>query len=137
MTFGTASLAPAEILIGMPGPLTGGVAWFGEQMQEGIGMKVAELNAAGGALGVEEVRYWLWAPVEVNEGRSAMRSRTGRFEAGAGTFGHEAWCGMLWPLTLSITTCSVWPSSQSLCSTARPVLRRAVSIHRRRFDGCK
>jgi branched-chain amino acid transport system substrate-binding protein len=51
MTFGTASLAPAEILIGMPGPLTGGVAWFGEQMQEGIGMKVAELNAAGGVLG--------------------------------------------------------------------------------------
>ena len=45
VTFGTASLAPAEILIGMPGPLTGGVAWFGEQMQEGIGMKVAELNA--------------------------------------------------------------------------------------------
>jgi hypothetical protein len=24
VTFGTASLAPAEILIGMPGPLTGG-----------------------------------------------------------------------------------------------------------------
>jgi branched-chain amino acid transport system substrate-binding protein len=43
--------AQAEILIGMPGPLTGGMAWFGEQMQEGIGMKVAELNAAGGVLG--------------------------------------------------------------------------------------
>ena len=27
------------------------MAWFGEQMQEGIGMKVAELNAAGGVLG--------------------------------------------------------------------------------------
>jgi hypothetical protein len=59
VTFGTASLAPAEILIGMPGPLTGGVAWFGEQMQEGIGMKGAKLNAAGGVLGVEKVRYWL------------------------------------------------------------------------------
>ena len=35
----------------MPGPLTGGMAWFGEQMQEGIGMKVAELNQAGGVLG--------------------------------------------------------------------------------------
>jgi branched-chain amino acid transport system substrate-binding protein len=46
--FGPGSLAHAEILIGMPGPLTGGIAWFGEQMQEGIGMKVAELNAAGG-----------------------------------------------------------------------------------------
>ena len=51
VTLGTASLAHAEILIGMPGPLTGRLAWFGEQMQEGIGMKVAELNAAGGVLG--------------------------------------------------------------------------------------
>ena len=51
-------------------------------------------------------------PAKGNEGKSAMRSRTGRFEAGDGTFGHEAWCGMLWLLTLSITTCSVWPSSQ-------------------------
>jgi branched-chain amino acid transport system substrate-binding protein len=49
--FGTASLARAEILIGVPGPMTGDLAWFGEQMQQGIGMKVAELNAAGGVLG--------------------------------------------------------------------------------------
>lgn len=48
---GFAPLAHAEILMGVPGPLTGGLAWFGEQMQEGIGMKVAELNAAGGVLG--------------------------------------------------------------------------------------
>jgi branched-chain amino acid transport system substrate-binding protein len=45
------SLARAEILIGTPGPLTGGMAWFGEQMQEGIDMKVAELNESGGVLG--------------------------------------------------------------------------------------
>jgi branched-chain amino acid transport system substrate-binding protein len=51
VAFGSGSLVHAEILIGMPGPLTGGMAWFGEQMQEGIGMKVAELNAAGGVLG--------------------------------------------------------------------------------------
>ena len=43
--------AHADILIGAPGPLTGGMAWFGEQMQEGIGMKAAELNEAGGVLG--------------------------------------------------------------------------------------
>jgi branched-chain amino acid transport system substrate-binding protein len=49
--FGTASPVHAEILIGMPGPMTGGMAWFGEQMQEGIAMKIAELNAAGGVLG--------------------------------------------------------------------------------------
>lgn len=48
---GTPSLAHAEILIGVPGPMTGDLAWFGEQMQQGIGMKVAELNAAGGVLG--------------------------------------------------------------------------------------
>jgi branched-chain amino acid transport system substrate-binding protein len=47
----TISAAHAEILIGMPGPMTGGMAWFGEQMQEGIGMKVAELNEVGGVLG--------------------------------------------------------------------------------------
>jgi branched-chain amino acid transport system substrate-binding protein len=41
----------ADILIGAAGPMTGSMAWFGEQMQEGIGMKVAELNAAGGVLG--------------------------------------------------------------------------------------
>jgi hypothetical protein len=33
VAFGTASLGHAEILIGMPGPMTGGMAWFGEQMQ--------------------------------------------------------------------------------------------------------
>jgi hypothetical protein len=49
VTFDTASLAPAEILIGMPGPLTGGMAWFGEQMQEdnwheGHRAKVAQLD---------------------------------------------------------------------------------------------
>jgi branched-chain amino acid transport system substrate-binding protein len=49
--FGTASLGRAEILIGAAGPMTGTMAWFGEQMQEGIGMKVAELNASGGVLG--------------------------------------------------------------------------------------
>ena len=43
--------ARADILIGMAGPMTGKNAWFGEQMQEGIGMKVTELNAAGGVLG--------------------------------------------------------------------------------------
>ncbi len=49
--FGTASFAQAEILIGASGPMTGSMAWFGEQMQQGIGMKIAELNATGGVLG--------------------------------------------------------------------------------------
>jgi len=48
---GTAPLAHAEILIGAAGPLTGTLAWFGEQMQQGLDMKVAELNASGGVLG--------------------------------------------------------------------------------------
>jgi branched-chain amino acid transport system substrate-binding protein len=49
--FGTAPLAHAEILIGASGPITGSMAWFGEQMQHGMAMKVAELNSAGGVLG--------------------------------------------------------------------------------------
>ena len=43
--------ARADILIGTAGPTTGGMAWYGEQMQRGMDKKVAELNAAGGALG--------------------------------------------------------------------------------------
>jgi branched-chain amino acid transport system substrate-binding protein len=49
--FGTASAGHAEILIGASGPMTGSMAWFGEQMQQGMATKVAELNAAGGVLG--------------------------------------------------------------------------------------
>jgi branched-chain amino acid transport system substrate-binding protein len=51
ITLGTAQQGRADILIGASGPMTGGMAWFGEQMLEGIGMKVAELNAARGVLG--------------------------------------------------------------------------------------
>jgi hypothetical protein len=49
--FGTPALGHAEILIGTPGALTGGEAWLGEQLLEGTGLKVAELNEAGGLLG--------------------------------------------------------------------------------------
>jgi branched-chain amino acid transport system substrate-binding protein len=51
VTFGTNSLAHAKILIGMPGPMTSGMAWFGEQMKQGMEMAIAELNSAGGVLG--------------------------------------------------------------------------------------
>lgn len=47
--------ARADILIGVAGPMTGGVAWSGEQMQRGADMAVADLNAAGGVLG-QQVR---------------------------------------------------------------------------------
>src|ERR671919_2878972 len=43
--------AAAEILIGVAGPMTGKDAWFGEQMQRGAELAVADLNAAGGVLG--------------------------------------------------------------------------------------
>lgn len=55
VAFSAPPLAQAEILIGLPGPMTGGMAWFGEQMQEGLAMRIAELNAAGGVLG-QQVR---------------------------------------------------------------------------------
>jgi branched-chain amino acid transport system substrate-binding protein len=51
--------ARAEVLIGVAGPLTGKDAWFGEQMQRGAQLAVADLNAAGGVLG-QQVRL-IWA----------------------------------------------------------------------------
>src|SRR5918996_682649 len=46
-----ATTAAAEILIGVAGPMTGKDAWFGEQMERGTALAVADLNAAGGVLG--------------------------------------------------------------------------------------
>src|SRR5262245_503983 len=45
------SPARTEILIGAAGPLTGPLAWIGEQMQRGTELAVADINAAGGVLG--------------------------------------------------------------------------------------
>ena len=45
------STAHAEVRIGAAAPLTGTMAWFGEQHERGVGMAVAELNEAGGVLG--------------------------------------------------------------------------------------
>jgi branched-chain amino acid transport system substrate-binding protein len=47
--------ARADILIGMAGPMTGSNAWFGEQMQRGAELAVADINAKGGVLG-QQVR---------------------------------------------------------------------------------
>ncbi len=47
--------ARAEILIGLAGPMTGKDAWSGEQMQRGVDLAVADINAAGGVLG-QQVR---------------------------------------------------------------------------------
>jgi branched-chain amino acid transport system substrate-binding protein len=43
--------ARADVLIGMAGPVTGKLAWFGEQMERGAELAVADINAAGGVLG--------------------------------------------------------------------------------------
>src|SRR5687768_5836458 len=43
----------AEILIGSAAPLTGQMAWHGEQHQRAVEVAVAELNQAGGVLGEE------------------------------------------------------------------------------------
>ena len=43
--------ARADVLIGMAGPMTGKNAWFGEQMERGAALAVADINAAGGVLG--------------------------------------------------------------------------------------
>jgi branched-chain amino acid transport system substrate-binding protein len=44
-------LARADVLIGVAGPMTGTNAWFGEQMERGTALAVADLNAAAGVLG--------------------------------------------------------------------------------------
>jgi branched-chain amino acid transport system substrate-binding protein len=51
IAFITPAATHANILIGVPGALTGAEAWLGEQLLEGTGLKVAELNEAGGVLG--------------------------------------------------------------------------------------
>jgi branched-chain amino acid transport system substrate-binding protein len=51
ITFLIAAPARADIVIGASGPMTGTLAWFGEQMQQGMAMKIDELNATGGVLG--------------------------------------------------------------------------------------
>jgi branched-chain amino acid transport system substrate-binding protein len=45
------SPALAEVLVGVAGPITGRLAWIGEQMQRGAEMAVGDINAAGGVLG--------------------------------------------------------------------------------------
>ena len=45
------SSVQAEVLIGSAAPLTGQMAWHGEQHERGIQMAVSEINAAGGLLG--------------------------------------------------------------------------------------
>ena len=46
----SARMAGAEALIGVAGPMTGKDAWFGEQMERGAALAVADLNVAGGVL---------------------------------------------------------------------------------------
>jgi branched-chain amino acid transport system substrate-binding protein len=44
--------ARADVLIGIAAPMTGATnAWFGEQVEHGAALAVADLNAAGGVLG--------------------------------------------------------------------------------------
>jgi branched-chain amino acid transport system substrate-binding protein len=43
--------ANAEVRIGAAGPLTGTMAWFGEQHERGVAMAVGEINQTGGLLG--------------------------------------------------------------------------------------
>ena len=51
----TSTAAHADVTIGMAGPVTGGLAAFGEQFKAGFGMAIDELNAAGGVNGQKVV----------------------------------------------------------------------------------
>jgi branched-chain amino acid transport system substrate-binding protein len=46
-----AQMAQAEVLIGSATPITGKMAWFGEQHQRAVALAVSEINASGGLLG--------------------------------------------------------------------------------------
>jgi branched-chain amino acid transport system substrate-binding protein len=46
-----ATAAQAEIRIGVAGPMTGPIAWFGEQYLRAAELAVQNLNASGGVLG--------------------------------------------------------------------------------------
>jgi branched-chain amino acid transport system substrate-binding protein len=48
---GLSGPARADVLIGVAGPITGGLAWFGEQLERGTALAVSDLNAKGGVLG--------------------------------------------------------------------------------------
>jgi len=47
----SATIARAEILVATAGPMTGAIAWFGEQYQRAAALAVEDLNAKGGVLG--------------------------------------------------------------------------------------
>ena len=49
--FTTSLTANADIKVGVAGPMSGTYAWFGEQMQLGAELAVADINASGGVLG--------------------------------------------------------------------------------------
>ncbi|MGE3623036.1 MAG: branched-chain amino acid ABC transporter substrate-binding protein [Bdellovibrionales bacterium] len=52
-----AAPAHADIVIGLPGPVTGQYATFGEQMKRGARQAVADINAAGGVNGEKLVLH--------------------------------------------------------------------------------
>jgi branched-chain amino acid transport system substrate-binding protein len=47
----TGSVAKADIVVGLAGPMTGGIAAFGEQLKRGGEKAVEDINAKGGVLG--------------------------------------------------------------------------------------
>jgi branched-chain amino acid transport system substrate-binding protein len=63
-----AARANAEVVIGVPSPITGSVSWAGEQHLVGTELAVADLDAKGGVLG-EQVRL-----ISVDDGCNAEQA---------------------------------------------------------------
>jgi branched-chain amino acid transport system substrate-binding protein len=63
----------AEILIGFANPLTGEMELAGEQMQNGVQLAVAELNATGGVLGQEIIIHAVDDYCDAEQGSAAAR----------------------------------------------------------------
>jgi branched-chain amino acid transport system substrate-binding protein len=71
--------ARAEVRIGVAAPLTGGMAWFGEQGQRPVELAVAELNDAGGLL---DQRIELIAADDYCDGEQAVAAANKLVAAG-------------------------------------------------------
>jgi len=92
-----ASPAYAEILIGSATPVTGKMAWFGEQHQRAVELAVSELNAAGGILGeavevVAVIQVWAQAVERAGtfaSGAVAEALHTSQFDTVLGRIGFD------------------------------------------------
>jgi branched-chain amino acid transport system substrate-binding protein len=108
LTILSPTLARADILVATAGPMSGQYAWFGEQMQRGAELAVADLNAAGGVLG-EKVK--LIVGDDACDGEQAVAVAT-KFVSDGVAFVAGHWCS-----SSSIPASKVYEGADTLMIT--------------------